>query len=153
MKKSNLIKGIMLILLSVVLIGANVNGVYAADSSDDDINNILNFSDDNTSSSSGSSNTSSSTNTNTNSSSNTSKSNSTTNTNSNTNKATNTNTNASANKTNTNNTANNSSVYSNTNNSNLPKTGIEDSLPTVVLIVVFAISAVYAFKKIREYNI
>ena len=39
----------------------------------------------------------------------------------------------------------------NTTNS-LPNTGIEDSLPTVLLVVVFAISAVYAYKKIKDYR-
>lgn len=51
----------------------------------------------------------------------------------------------------TNNTTNktNSSLY---NNTNLPKTGVQDSAPVVVLIVVFAISAGYAYKKIKEYK-
>lgn len=63
---------------------------------------------------------------------------------------TNTNTNTSLN-TNSNNTSNNtnSSLY---NNTNLPKTGIEDSIPMVVLIVVFGISALYAYNKIKEYK-
>ena len=34
----------------------------------------------------------------------------------------------------------------------LPNTGIGDSLPTVLLVVVFAISAVYAYKKIKDYR-
>lgn len=44
---------------------------------------------------------------------------------------------------------NNSSSY---NNTNLPKTGIEDSMPVVVLVVIFGISAVYAYKKINDYK-
>lgn len=62
-----------------------------------------------------------------------------------------TNTNVNANKANTNNTnkANNASVY---NNTNLPKTGIESSLPVAALVVVFGISAVYAYKKIKDYR-
>ena len=54
---------------------------------------------------------------------------------------------------NTNNTANNTnkSVYNNT-NSNLPKTGIEDSIPVAMLVVIFGISAVYAYKKISDYK-
>lgn len=56
--------------------------------------------------------------------------------------------------------ANNTSVYGNTNNTqnttNTPNTiskaGLEDSLPTIVLIAVFAVSAVFAYKKINEYK-
>lgn len=47
------------------------------------------------------------------------------------------------------NNTNNSSVY---NNTNLPHTGIEDSIPLAALVVVFGISAVYAYKKIKEYK-
>ena len=48
---------------------------------------------------------------------------------------------------------NTSSKYNNTNkNTNLPKTGIEDSIPVALLVVVFGISAVYAYKKINEYK-
>lgn len=72
------------------------------------------------------------------------------NTNTNTNN-TNTDTNKTNTNTNTNNTnkTNNSSIY---NNTNLPKTGIEDSIPVAMLVVVFGISAVYAYKKIKEYR-
>ena len=38
------------------------------------------------------------------------------------------------------------------NNTNLPKTGLHDSLPTVLLVVVFGVSAVYAYKKIKDYR-
>ena len=38
------------------------------------------------------------------------------------------------------------------NNTNLPKTGLQDSLPTVLLVVVFGVSAVYAYKKIKDYR-
>lgn len=62
--------------------------------------------------------------------------------------------------TNTRNTNTNSSNVQNLNalrntantTNTLPKTGIEDSLPTVLLVVVFAISAVYAYKKVKEYR-
>ena len=74
-------------------------------------------------------------------------------------KANNTNTNTNTNNTNVNNTGalstgninktSNNSV--NTTNS-IPKTGISDSIPTAVLVVVFGISAVYAYKKIKEYQ-
>ena len=45
----------------------------------------------------------------------------------------------------------NTSNTANTSNT-LPKTGLEDSLPTVLLVVVFAISSVYAYKKIKDYR-
>ena len=61
----------------------------------------------------------------------------------------NTNTNnANANK-NKNNNTNNSSIY---NNTDLPKTGVENSIPVVVLVAIFGISAVYAYKKIDDYK-
>ena len=56
-----------------------------------------------------------------------------------------------ANKSNNLNSNNNVSNYNNTPNS-LSKAGIEDSIPTMVLIVIFAISAIYAFKKINDYK-
>ena len=37
-------------------------------------------------------------------------------------------------------------------NTTLPKTGISDSVPVVVLIVIFGISAVYAYNKIKDYK-
>ena len=87
------------------------------------------------------------------------------NTSNSTNTNTNTNTNATntTNTTNTNNTAKNNSLNtgavtgnknntSTYNNSSLPKTGVEDSIPTMLLLVVFGISAVYAYKKIRDYK-
>lgn len=55
----------------------------------------------------------------------------------------------SANATNRTNTTNNTSTY---NNTTLPHTGIGDSIPVAVLVVVFGISAVYAYKKIKEYK-
>lgn len=73
------------------------------------------------------------------------------NTNTNTN---NTNTNTNNTNTNTNNTnkannTNNASIY---NNTNLPKTGVAQSIPVVALILVFGVSAVYAYKKIKDYR-
>lgn len=58
----------------------------------------------------------------------------------------NANTNTNSNR---NNNTNNSSIY---NDSSLPKTGIGDSLPIAALVVVFGISAVYAYKKIKDYR-
>ena len=77
--------------------------------------------------------------------------NSTSNTNSgNTNSNSNTNRNSNTNNTSLNAIRNNTANNANANN--LPKTGIEDSLPTVLLVVVFGISAVYAYKKIKDYR-
>lgn len=64
--------------------------------------------------------------------------------------------NTTVNNTTVNNTTNNTVLTtnntSNYNNSSLPKTGIEDSMPTVVLLVVLGISAVYAYKKMQDYK-
>ena len=46
-------------------------------------------------------------------------------------------------------TTNNTSSY---NNTSLPKTGIEDHIPATILLVVFCVSAVYAYKKIQDYR-
>lgn len=67
--------------------------------------------------------------------------------NTNTNNANTNNTNRNTNNANTN--SNNSSIY---NNTNLPKTGLEDSIPVAMLVVIFGISAIYAFKKINDYK-
>ena len=71
--------------------------------------------------------------------------------------STNNTTNNTSNNTTTNNTVNNTSVLttnntSNYNNSSLPKTGIEDTIPATILLVIFGISAVYAYKKMRDYK-
>lgn len=122
MKKSNLIK-----LFSILAISAMVmmfsTSVLAADNDGNFTQLTLN-----------------------NSSSNNTNSGNTNNANTNT-KNTNANTNNS-NSNRTNNT-NNSSIY---NNTNLPKTGINDSIPVAMLVVVFGISAVYAYKKIKDYR-
>lgn len=127
MKKSNLIKMVTILLISVmvVLFATTVNAAEN-NAGFNDLTDTL-------------------TNTNTNKAANN------TNTNTNTNNAAN-NTNKAANNTNkaTNNT-NKSSVYNNT-NTNLPKTGIEDSIPVAMLVVVFGISAVYAYKKVNDYK-
>ncbi len=55
----------------------------------------------------------------------------------------------------TNNTSTNNVLRTNnttTNSSSLPKTGIEDSLPVGILVVVLGISAIYAYKKIQDYK-
>lgn len=124
MKKSILIKGFLILLISSMMVTMFNTNVFAADNTNgfDDLTNTLNK------------NNTSSNDTNVNNSN-------VNNTNTNTNR-----TNTNVNNTNKN---NNSSIY---NNTNLPKTGIEDSIPVAVLVVVFGISAVYAYKKIKEYR-
>lgn len=125
MKKSNLIKvvSILLISLMVMLFTTTVNAAEEVD-----LYNELTLDNSNTA------NTNTNTgNTNTN----------TANTNTNTN-----NTNVNTNR-NRNTNTNNSSIY---NNTALPKTGIGDVVPVAALIVVFGISAVYAYRKINEYK-
>lgn len=131
MKKLNIVKSLLIALVSLSMIMFTTNFVLAAN---DDFEEV-NF--DNPSSSNSSTNKA---NTNSNKS----------NTNSNKNKA-NTNSNKSnSNSLNTNGVrGNNVSSY---NNTSLPKTGLQESLPTVLLVVVFGISAVYAYKKIKDYR-
>ena len=126
MKKTNLIKVISILLISamVMLFATTVNA--ADDNSYNDLTSTLTGNN-----SSNSSNTS-----------NTNSSNNTSNTNSNSSNNTN-------NSLNMSNNTNNSSVY---NNTSLPKTGASDSIPVAMLVVVFGISAVYAFKKVRDYK-
>ena len=68
------------------------------------------------------------------------------------------NANTNSNSANTNSNVQNLNALRNTSNgvnntsNTLPKTGIQDSLPTVLLVVVFAISAIYAYKKIKDYR-
>lgn len=119
MKKSNLMKSILVLVISLMIVLFSANVVRAADEG--------NFADLTPTLDSNNTNTN---NANTN--------------NSNSNRTNNTNTNSNR----TNNT-NNSSIY---NNTSLPKTGIADSIPVVLLIVVFGISSVYAYKKIKEYK-
>lgn len=120
MKKSNLVKVVSILLISIMVILFTTT-VNAADDNTgfNDLTSTLNGSSSNTN------------NTNTNNSS-----------------LSVNNTNNTSNTNNTNNT-NNSSVY---NNTNLPKTGVGDSIPVAMLVVVFGISAVYAYKKIKDYR-
>ena len=58
---------------------------------------------------------------------------------------------------NTTNTATNNTILttnntSNYNNTSLPKTGVGDSIPGVILVVVLGISALYAYKKMQDYK-
>ena len=75
--------------------------------------------------------------------------------------ANNTTSNSTANGTNssnsTSNTLNTSALRNTINTVNtvtttLPKTGIANSTPVIILIAIFGISAVYAYKKIRDYK-
>ena len=126
MKKSNLIKLFSILLIGAMLVSFSTN-VFAAE-------NATNFLDLTNSYNSG---------------------NNTGNTNSNTANTNTANTNTAntnslnVNNSNTNANTNNSSIY---NNTNLPQTGIEDSIPVALLVVVFGISAIYAYKKIKEYR-
>ena len=126
MKKSNLIKLFSILAISAMVMMFNTS-VLAADNDGNFTQLTLNNSSSN----------------NSNSNSNASNSN-TNNANTNT-KNSNTNTNNS----NKSNNTNNSSIY---NNTILPKTGISDSIPVAMLVVVFGISAVYAYKKIKDYR-
>lgn len=128
MKKSIILKSFLVILVCTMLV-FTASSVYAA--SDEGYNDLLTDLEGNTTG---------------NSTSNTGN----TNTNTNTNRNTNSN---SSNVQNINALRNNTSNRTNiANNTNLPKTGIQDSLPTVLLVVVFGISAVYAYKKVKDYR-
>lgn len=124
MKKTNLIKVVSILLISAMVFLFNTS-VFAANENDGftDLTSTLNSSANNTSSNANANNLNTNTNTNTN----------------------NTNSNSNTNKSNT----NTSSIY---NNTNLPKTGVESSIPVAMLVVIFGISAVYAYKKINEYK-
>lgn len=137
MKKSNLVKLFSILLMSIMVMLFSTN-VLAADESNGGFNQLT---------------LNNSTNNNTNSNSNTTNNNNNNaNTNSNSSNNTNTNTNRNSNSTNNTNNANNTNSSSVYNNTNLPKTGIEDSIPVAMLVVVFGISAIYAYKKIKDYR-
>lgn len=127
MKNSRLVKVVMGAIISLIVV-AMANQVFADNVTD--LTNALG----NSSSSSNSSSTNNSTN---NTTSNTALNNTTRN-----NTVNNTTNNAVL-------TTNNTSSY---NNTSLPKTGIEDHIPATILLVVFGVSAVYAYKKIQDYR-
>ena len=135
MRKTSLMKILVigLILMLILSIGTFTGSVYAATSDDDgeDLTDEYLLEEDEEE------------NTNKNSNKNTN------NANRNTNNANRNTNNANRNSNNSNKT-NNTNLYGNQND--LPDTGIEDSMPTVLLIVVFGISAVYAYKKISDYK-
>lgn len=116
---------VMNLILTIILIMSIIfmaTQVLAADGGDDLLNDVIDYTPTNTNSNSN--NTSIS------------------NTNNNVNNSSISNTNNNINNT-------NSSLY---NNTNLPKTGLGDTLPIIVLVVVGGISAVYAYKKINDYK-
>lgn len=127
MRKSNLIKVISILVVSLMVMLFSTN-VMAAETNNG-FTDLTPTVDNNT--------------TNGTSNNNTANSNSANNTNRN-------NTSNNTNRTNRTNNTNNSSIYNNTNT--LPKTGVTDSIPVAVLLIVFAISAVYAYKKIKDYR-
>ena len=131
MKKSNLIKLFSILLMSIMVIMFTTH-VWAEDNDFTTLpvntNNTPNTNSNNNNA-----------NTNSNIPSN----------NSNTNRSNINSANINSNNTNNANNSNNSSIY---NNTNLPKTGIEDSIPVAMLVVIFGISAIYAYKKIRDYR-
>ena len=53
----------------------------------------------------------------------------------------------------TTNTSNTTSYRANNNTNTLPKTGVTDGYVVAILVTVCAISAIYAYRKIRDYNI
>lgn len=123
MKKTNLIKMLVVISISLMVILFSSNVLAATDEDGyEDLTEALGNSTSNNSSNTGNNST------NTNNSAN--------------NNTANTNTNRS-------NNTNNSSTY---NNTSLPKTGLSDSVPVVLLVVVFGASAIYAYKKVNEYK-
>ncbi len=132
MKKTNLLKVFFGLVLSVMVIFI-ATSVSATDGFTDMTNSLVN------SNSTGNNLTVGNNSTNTNTSNSNSNS---TNTNTNTNRS-------NVSNTNSNRTNNSSSIY---NNTSLPSTGIGDSLPIAALVVVFGISAVYAYKKIKDYR-
>ena len=134
MEKSKLLKVFLVVVVSIALTLTSVQTFAATNFID-----ITNEATTDTNTASGDTNTNSntgSTNTNTNSASNT---NSSANTNANTNR--NTLANTSTNR--------NGSSY---NNTNLPSTGLTETGSIVCIIFALVVSAIYAFKKIRDYN-
>lgn len=127
--KKNLLKGILLIILSVVLIGTT--SVFAIDASG--VDELLDLTNTSTTQTTETPSTTTTTETPT--------------------------------TTTTEVPTGNSSVYNNdktptpstttttkTEDKSLSKAGIEDTIPMVALIAVFGISAIFAFKKIKEYK-
>ena len=139
MKKTNLIKLITILLIGVMVAMFSTT-VFAAD--DDGIDLTESLSNGNKNNNSGNTNANANANNNI---SNSNVNNNNANSNANNNNANKANNNVNVNNSNT----NKDSVY---NNNKLPKTGIGDSVPVAMLVVVFGISAVYAYKKVKDYR-
>lgn len=124
MKKSIMVKSFIVMLISAMIMFMSTS-VFAVD-----VDAELDLTGNSSSTNSSNTNSANSANTNTNKA------------NTNSNKA-NTNLNTNGVRTNSANTYNNTS---------LPKTGIESSLPIALIVVVLGISAIYAYKKIKDYR-
>ncbi len=139
MKKSNSIKELLILILTLICVVFTYSFVYAADSQENEFQDLLvgnNSSNTNSSNTNGANTNGSNTN-----SANTNRSN----TNSANTNNSNTNTNAP--------TLNTNAIKSSNNNTNnLPKTGVGDTAPTILLVVIFGISAIYAYKKVQDYQ-
>lgn len=131
MKNSKLIKMFLVMVVSVCVVFVATN-VFAVDDGFIDLTNTV-----------GGNTTDTPIDNNTTLDENVNTANSTTNTNSYLNSITTTN--------NTNSTSSSYNTNANT-NTNLPATGIDGTGTTVALIVVLAISGVYAYKKVRDYK-
>ena len=125
MKKTNLIKVFLILLIGIMTVMFNTKVLAADNTGLNDLTSTINKNNTNTDNSNANTN----------------------NSNTNRNNANVNNSNTNRNNTNVNNS--NTNIYG---NSNLPQTGIEDSIPVALLVVVFGISAVYAYKKINEYK-
>lgn len=133
MKNSKLVKVILMISIALMVVSVAVD-VFAADSDNyNDLGSIVNSTGNNTSSG----NTSSGNSTGNTAGNNTARTNTAT-----TNTSRNTSLNTSA-------ITNNATPVSNT---ALPQTGIGSSTSIIVLITIFGISSIYAYKKVREYK-
>lgn len=132
MEKSKLLKVFLVVVVSIALTLTSVQTFAATNFIDitNEATTDTNTASENTNTNSGS------TNTNTNSASNT-------------NSSSNTNANTNNNRSTLANTNRNGSSY---NNTNLPSTGLAETGSIVCIIFALVVSAIYAFKKIRDYN-
>lgn len=128
MKKTKILKTLIVLIMGMILFTMSTS-VFALDDSDSDLNFYEDTSDQ----------LETNTNTNTNANANT---NANTNTSTNTNINTNTNTNVDTNVT----------TNSNNYNTSLPKAGAPENALVGISITVLAITAVYAYRKTREYK-
>ena len=140
MEKTKLVKIFLVALMSLAIVFTTTL-TYAAETP----SSFVDVTNSNASSSNSNSNSSNSNSENTNSN------NSNTNTNSNSNSNTNSNNNSNSLTSNTN--TNNTSSSNYNNNANLPKTGIAETGSMICVLFALAVSAGYAYKKLKDYNI